>query len=300
MQKMRLMATAAIVSLALAGCGGSGGDSAGGSSSSTTGSGGSASTQAAQINGLVKPGTLILATAGNFPPFTMIGSDGKVQGYSIDIGAAVAQRLNLKFESPTIDFVAELQGLSAGKYDLADSGIWPTKERQKQFLFTTPVASTGFVATTLKQNLDKVKGLEGDDLKGLRVGAIQGSTREAWLLDNKDKLGYASYKGYPGASQAQLDLRNGRIDLIVDDPLLALYYVQNNPGEITTAGAVILEHPLSLALNLKATDVQKAVAGAIEDLKKDGTILKLQKKYWGKAIPVPDDINAEPPYKTLG
>jgi ABC-type amino acid transport substrate-binding protein len=290
MQAKRLMAAAMVIGLALAGCGGSG-------DKSTTG-GGEGTGTATQIQGLVKPGTLILATTGNFPPFTMVGADGKVQGYSLDIGQEVADRLGLKFESQTVDFVAELQGLTAGKYDLADSGIWPTKERQSQFLFTVPVASTGFVATTLKGNLSKVTGL--DDIKGLKVAAVQGSTREAWLLDNKDKLGYASYKGYPGASQALLDLKNNRIDLIVDDPLLAYYYIKQNPGDVTTAGEVTQEHPLSLALNLKATDVQTAVNKALKEMLDDGTMLKLQKKYWDRAIPVPAGINDQPPYPTLG
>lgn len=285
MQTKRLMAAVMIIGLALGGCGGS----------DTTSSGDT--DEGAQIEGLVKPGTLIMATTGNFPPFTFIGTDGEVQGYSIDIGEELAERLGLEFESPTVDFVAELQGLAAGKYDLADSGIWPTEERQEEFLFSVPVASTGFVATTLNDNLDKVTGL--DDLEGLRVGAVQGSTREEWLIENEDSLGYASYKGYPGASQALLDLENARIDLIVDDPLLALYYIKENPGEVTTAGDVTLEHPLSLALNIEATDVQTAVDEVLAEMIEDGTLLELQEKYWDGAIPVPADINDEPPYPTL-
>lgn len=285
MQTKRLMATVMIIGLALGGCGGSDATTSGDTDEGT------------QIEGLVKPGTLIMATTGNFPPFTFIGTDGEVQGYSIDIGEELAERLGLEFESPTVDFVAELQGLAAGKYDLADSGIWPTEERQEEFLFSVPVASTGFVATTLNDNLDKVTGL--DDLEGLRVGAVQGSTREEWLIENEDSLGYASYKGYPGASQALLDLENARIDLIVDDPLLALYYIKENPGEVTTAGDVTLEHPLSLALNIEATDVQTAVDEVLAEMIEDGTLLELQEKYWDRAIPVPADINDEPPYPTL-
>lgn len=248
------------------------------------------------VKGLVKQGELTLATSGNFPPFTFIDrKTGKVTGFSIDLGKEIADRLGLTLTTPTVDFVAELQGLASGRYDLADSGIWPNAERQKQFLFTPPVASTGFVATTLTKNLDRVKGL--DDIRGLRAGVIQGSTREQWATENKGKLAYKSLRAYPGAAQAVQDLRNGGIDLIIDDPLLALYYIQQNPGVIVTAGATVESHPLSMAFRKNNTTLQTKVNGVLTQLIKDGTVGKLQTKYWGKCVPTPGDINARPPYQ---
>jgi ABC-type amino acid transport substrate-binding protein len=288
-----LIAAGLVPVLALAACGGDSGSGSSGGAASTKSSGGGG-----DVPGLVKSGTLTLATTGNFPPFTMVGaSSGKVEGFSVDLGNEIAKRLGLKLTTPTVDFVAELQGLSAGRYDIADSGIWPDPERQKQFLFTPPVASTGFVATTLKQNLGRVKGLP--DVKGLRIGAVQGSTREQWAVQNKAKLGYKSLRAYPGASQAVQDLQNGGIDMIVDDPLLAYYYIKQNPGQITTAGKTILAHPLSMAFKNGNTQVQQKVNGVLQKMLDDGTVSQLQKKYWGRCIPTPTDINAKPPYKNL-
>lgn len=245
---------------------------------------------------LVREGTLTLATTGNFPPFTLMDQKtGKVTGYSIDLGKAIADRLGLTLATPTVDFVAELQGLSSGRYDLADSGIWPDAKRQREFLFTQPVASTGFIATTLTKNLGKVKGL--DDVSGMRVGVIQGSTREQWATENKGKLGYKTMRAYPGAAQAVQDLRNGGIDLIIDDPLLALYYMKQNPGVVTTAGRELEPHPLSMALRKGNAKLQGEINGAMAELMKDGTVAKLQKKYWGRCIGTPDDINSKPPYR---
>lgn len=249
-----------------------------------------------KVEGLVKSGTLTLATTGNFPPFTFVDQKtGAVKGFSIDLGDAVAKRLGLRLANPTVDFAAELQGLSSGRYDLADSGIWPDAARQKQFLFTPAVASTGFVATTLAKNRGRVTGLT--DVKGLRLGAVQGSTREQWATENKSKLDYKSFRAYPGASQAVQDLRNGGIDLIVDDPLLAFYYMKQNPGVIVTVGDTILSHPLAMAFKKDNAALQRQVNGQLSKLLADGTVAKLQKKYWGRCIPTPDDINAKPPYK---
>ncbi|MDX2381977.1 MAG: transporter substrate-binding domain-containing protein, partial [Acidimicrobiia bacterium] len=96
------------------------------------------------VPGLVEEGKLIVVTTGNFPPFTAIDPDtGDNVGYTIDIVREVADRLGLELELPTVDFVAELEGLDQGLYDIADSGIWPTEERQESFLFSRPMTSTG-------------------------------------------------------------------------------------------------------------------------------------------------------------
>lgn len=252
-------------------------------------------TTAAAIPGLVKPGYLTLATAGNYPPFSYFNSSGKLTGYSISIGEILAQKLGLKLATPTVDYAAELAGVESGRFDMGDSGIWPNAANRSKFLFTIPDASTGFVATVLAKNASKYpNGL--NDLKGLRVGAVAGSTREQWALANKATLGYASYTGYPGISQALLALENGSMQLFIDDPLVAAYNEKVHPGLITTTGPIIQSHPLAIAIRQSDTVLQKKVNAIMKKMVQDGTIAKLQKKYWGKLIPTPSFDTQQPPY----
>ena len=143
---------------------------------------------AADVPGLVTDGKLIVVTTGNFPPYTSIDADsGENVGYTIDIVREVANRLGLELELPTVDFVAELEGLSQGLYDIADSGIWPTAERQESFLFSRPMTSTGIIAQVRAEDAGSA-GLA--DLTGLNAGGIQGSskrriswiTRRSWVM----------------------------------------------------------------------------------------------------------------------
>jgi ABC-type amino acid transport substrate-binding protein len=241
-----------------------------------------------------EPGKLILVTTGNFPPFTMISETGEVQGYSIDLGKEIADRLGLELETPTVDWSAELQGLASGLYDIADSGVWPTQERQDQgFLFSRPVTSTGFVAEVAVGN-ENMAGL--DDLSGMKVGAVQGSTREMWLIEEEATLGYDEYLGFAGAAEARQALQQGRIDLIVADPLVTGYYIATNPDEVAFAGPTTHEHPLSLVFQAGKTELQAAVNEVLDEMLADGTIGELQIKWFSRCVPVPNDINAEPPY----
>jgi len=82
-------------------------------------------TASSDVPGLVEEGKLLVVTTGNFPPYTMINeASGDNEGYSIDLAREVADRLGLELELPTVDFVAEMEGLASGLYDIADSGIW--------------------------------------------------------------------------------------------------------------------------------------------------------------------------------
>ncbi|MDX2379611.1 MAG: ABC transporter substrate-binding protein, partial [Acidimicrobiia bacterium] len=251
---------------------------------------------ASGVPGLVEDGKLIVVTTGNFPPFTSIDPDsGDNVGYTIDIVREVADRLGLELELPTVDFVAELEGLDQGLYDIADSGIWPTEERQESFLFSRPMTSTGIVAQVRTEDAGSA-GLA--DLTGLDVGGIQGSSQEAYLLDNETALGYASYSGFAGAGEALTALKQGRVAALSQDTLVAGFASVNDP-ELAVAGPTVAAHPLSLAFQLGNEAKRDAIDVALDEIIADGTLAEIQKTWFNSCIPVPDDNNQPEPYTTM-
>lgn len=248
------------------------------------------------VPGLVEDGKLIVVTTGNFPPFTAIDPDsGDNVGYTIDIVREVANRLGLELELPTVDFVAELEGLSQGLYDIADSGIWPTPERQESFLFSRPMTSTGIVAQVRAEDAD-TPGLA--DLTGRNAGGIQGSSQEAYLLENEVELNYSSYSGFSGAGEGLTALKQGRVDALSQDTLVAGFASVNDP-ELAVAGPTVAAHPLSLAFQLGNEGKRDAVDVVLNELIADGTLAEIQKTWFNTCIPVPGDNNAEGPYTEL-
>ena len=249
-----------------------------------------------EVPGLVEEGKLIVVTTGNFPPYTAINPDtGDNEGYTIDIAKVIAERLGLELELPTVDFVAELEGLSQGLYDIADSGIWPTPERQESFAFSRPMTSTGIIAQVRAEDADSA-GL--DDLTGLNAGGIQGSSQEAYLVENEATLGYAEYSGFAGAGEGLTALKQGRVDALSQDSLVAAFAAAND-DELAIAGPTVAAHPLSLAFQLGMEDKRDAVDAVLNEMIEDGTLAEIQKEWFGQCIPVPDDINAVEPYTEL-
>jgi len=290
----RLVALLAALALLAAACG-SDDDTASDEEEDTTTTEGETAAPA-EVPGLVEEGKLIVVTTGNFPPFTSIDPDsGENVGYTIDIVREVADRLGLELELPTVDFVAELEGLSQGLYDIADSGIWPTPERQESFLFSRPMTSTGIVAQVRAEDADSA-GL--GDLTGLNVGGIQGSSQEAYILENEAELNYESYSGFAGAGEGLTALKQGRVDALSQDTLVAGFASVNDP-ELAVAGPTVAAHPLSLAFQLGMEGKRDAVDAALNEIIADGTLAEIQKTWFNTCIPVPDDNNQEGPYTTL-
>jgi cystine transport system substrate-binding protein len=293
----RLLAVMAALAL-LAGACGSDDDTSTDAATTTTAAPDDTTTAApaADVPGLVEEGKLIVVTTGNFPPFTSIDPDtGDNVGYTIDIVREVATRLGLELELPTVDFVAELEGLSQGLYDIADSGIWPTAERQESFLFSRPMTSTGIVAQVRAADA----GTDGlGDLTGLNAGGIQGSSQEAYLLDNAATLGYAEYFGFAGAGEGLTALKQGRVDALSQDTLVAGFASVNDP-ELGVAGPTVAAHPLSLAFQLGMEGKRDAVDAALNEIIADGTLAEIQKTWFNSCIPVPSDNDQEGPYTTM-
>ena len=249
---------------------------------------------------LVTPGTLTLVTTGNFPPFTRINEEsGDVEGYSLDVGAEVASRLGLDFATPTVDFVAELECLQSGLYDIADSGIWPTQERQAAgFAFSRPMTSAGFIALVRTGSAGELAaGLEMD-MAGLKVGAIQGSIHEQWTIENEATLGYDEYVPFAGAAEAFTGLKQGRVDMVTSDSVLASFNANEDP-ELEVVGATINAHPLSMTFRQDSQPLIDAINPVLEAMLSDGTLAEIQLKWFGRCLAVPDDINQEPPYDKL-
>jgi ABC-type amino acid transport substrate-binding protein len=223
-------------------------------------------------------------------------ASGDNEGYSIDLAREVADRLGLELELPTVDFVAEMEGLASGLYDIADSGIWPNEERQESgFVFSRPMTSTGIIAQVLTENEDTA-GFA--NVTGLIIGGIQGSSQEKFILDNEAELGYDEYLGFQGAAEATTGLRQGRVDLLVADSLLAGFAAVQN-DDLSVAGPTILAHPLSFTFQEGNEGKRDAIDVVINEMIADGTVAELQQKWFGRCIPIPDDINQVEPYTTM-
>jgi len=259
MRKIQTMGAVGIMAAALlAGCGG-GSDAADGPLDD------------AVVNG----GKLVFSTSGNYAPFTFADKSGKVSGYDVEVCEEIARRLDLKPEPKVVTFNQTIAGVEAGQYDMACTGVALTPERasSKSFKVTEPtgVGGTG-VLVLAKSSFQTV-----DDLRGKRHGEASGASQGKDVEAAVD--GDIKTTQYPGSAEQILALKSGRIDAMSVNALVAAYYAKND-DELRALPPINPGSQVQI-VSKKSQELVDAVNDAIDQMWEDGTLGKLQEKYFG-------------------
>jgi polar amino acid transport system substrate-binding protein len=209
------------------------------------------------------------------PPFEFKNADGQFEGFEVDIVTEAAKRAGLTTNIADYGFQALFAGTTSKRIDVAISSITITPERLQSQSFTQPYydSDMGVAAKTD----GAVKGLA--DLKGKIVGVLSGSTGEKWSKENQAAQGFTEIKGYNTQQDLLLDLNAGRVDGAVSDIPGMEYAFTKMQGlgvveRIKTGEQYGLmmtkDHPLLGKLN-----------DALTEMKKDGTMAAIHKKWFG-------------------
>ena len=129
-------------------------------------------------------GTLRLGVEGAYPPFSELGTDGKLKGFDIDIGMALCERMKLKCELVQAEFDAMIPALRAKKFDAIIASMSITPERLKAVDFSDKYYNT---PARVVVRADATFAVTPDGLKGKKIG-VQRTTIH-------DRYATATFKG---------------------------------------------------------------------------------------------------------
>ena len=158
-----------------------------------------------------------------WPPMELLDDNKQIVGFDVDMIHAICKEVGLEAEFRNVAWDGIFAGVAAGSYDLVASGVTITPERQKAFLFTEPYYNVSQII--VMQNGQSAKGFE--DLKGKKVGGQIGTT--GVFVAQKCGVEF-TLREYDDVGLAMQDLVNGRIDAVVCDSPVALYYANKKEG----------------------------------------------------------------------
>jgi arginine/lysine/histidine transporter system substrate-binding protein len=216
---------------------------------------------------------LIVGTSGDFPPFTYV-ENGKLVGFDVDLVEEIAARLGKKIELKNMPFSTLLPSLQLGNLQVVASGVTETPERAQQVLFTTPyIENNPLVIVSLPASPAKTI----QDLFGKEVIVNDGYTADLYM----SKITGPLIKRLKSPADAFLALKSGRAFAFVTAqntiaPVLAQYGSQ----AFHLAAISDTEEPASLAIAPQYKTLQAQIQKAQDDMKQDGTLEQLKKK-WG-------------------
>ncbi|MCL2655666.1 MAG: ABC transporter substrate-binding protein [Coriobacteriia bacterium] len=246
-------------------------------------------TPATSVLPTLTPGKLTVATGQPaYSPWVENNKPESKEGFEAALAYAIAEKMGFQ-DSDVVwvrtDFEAAIApGPKTFDFNLQQYSVTP--ERQKAVDFSTPYyTTTQAIISKADSKFASAKSLA--DLKAAKVGVASGSTS----LTLARKLFGAKVATFNDNDTAIQALSVGQIDCVVADMPTAWYMTsaQLDNGKIIgelpsgdTAGDQLA------ALLPKGSKLTTPVSNAIDDLKKDGTIDKLEEQWLrsGGSIPV--------------
>lgn len=142
-------------------------------------------------------------------------------GFEVDIVNKLAEEMNVDPVFVQNQWDGLIAGLSRDDYDIAINGLEITEDRKDQVLFSKPYYIT-YEQLVVNKGTYGISSL--DDLIGKTAGALENSLAERIL----NSIPGITVKSYEGEVNAFSDMQNNRLDAVLVDAPIALYYASWN------------------------------------------------------------------------
>ncbi|MFJ6695142.1 ABC transporter substrate-binding protein [Streptomyces sp. NPDC091272] len=244
------------------------------------------------------PGALATQTAGKltvgtdkpaYAPWFKDDKPSNGQGYESAVAYAVAERLGYRKDDLVWQTVAFNNAFAPGakKFDFDLNQISISEQRKKAVDFSSGYYDVRQTVVALKSS--KAAGAKSvADLKDVKLGAQVGTTS----LDVINDLIKPSQQPavYQKNDFAKAALKNGQVDAIVVDLPTAFYITGAEVPEAAVvgqfAGTPGKAEQFGLVLD-KGSALTGCVTGAVDALRKDGTLARLEKQWLADAVDAP-------------
>lgn len=218
---------------------------------------------------------LTFAMEPSYPPFETTNEKGEIIGFDVDVANAICQEIQVtcKFKSETFDSL--IPSLKAKRFDAAISAIDITNARAKQVLFSDAYydSSASYVALKGKATLESAKN----------IGVQNGTTFQQYTVAETKQY---SPKSYASLQNAILDLKSGRIDIILGDTAVLSDMISKEP-EIQFIGEKVTNkkyfgNGLGIAMHKSNKDLAAQLNKGLAAIKANGEYQKIYDKWMTK------------------
>lgn len=252
------------------------------------------------------PNVLVVATAGDMPPFNYYDENNNLVGFDIDVANEIGKRLNKKVEFNIISSSRFVPMLTSNRIDMVVSALDRLPEIENIISYTEPYmyAITFFAVRgdNPDAKISSVYEVNGTDQL---IGVTNGTYAVKHL---KDDLGLGENMSiYPSRTDLYIALNSNKIIGILADED-ELVFINNKLNKISensslknastnaTAGKDYLriadpanpdyDHYISIAVNKNNKQLLQQLNQIIKKMKEDGTLSKIGLK-WLNREPFP-------------
>ncbi len=250
------------------------------------------------VSGPIQAETFRVGMECTYAPFNYKNTDGELVGYDVDVAKGVARIIGADLEFVCQEWDGMIPALLANKFDLVIASMSITEKRLEKMDFSGPYRfSTGQLVGSEKIDrklFDDAGNPIPENFKGLKVGLERATTYSNWF---EEVLPDAEVVLYDSNEALYLDLRNGRTDIIMTNPMKAhLRFLSQEEGSgFKLIGPTVDEEKyfgigVGIGLRQGQPELKERLNAALKELINSGELeshalkyfpFKLHKDEWG-------------------
>lgn len=223
-------------------------------------------------------GVFRIGTEGTYAPFTYHDDAGKLTGFDVELGAEIARRLGVKPQFIESKWDGLIAGLDVNRYDAVINEVAITDARKAKYDYSDPYITSYAVLLVASDNTS-IRSF--DDLKGRKSANT--------LTSNLGKIAAAHGAEIipaQGFNESIELLSSGRVDATINDSLTFLDFTKRAPDAKVKMVAVDTSPDSSdksaVLIRKGNPQLRAAINKALGDIRKDGTYVKISRKYFGR------------------
>lgn len=218
---------------------------------------------------------IVIGLDPTFAPIGFVDENGEFAGFDIDLAREYGERYGKEIEFKAINWDTKEIDLNNNNITLVWNGLTHTKERAEAMELSDKYLDDNLVLVSLKET--KYETFE--DLKGKNVAVQVNSSSEKLATENA-KL-FKEIKSYPDYNQAMLNLKNGNVDAVLIDEIVARYISKKENINIYVSSNILEQADFAIAAKKGNTELIAEINKFLAEAKADGTIDKLEEKWLG-------------------
>lgn len=234
---------------------------------------------------LVEDGKLTMSINATIPPRQFIDTDGNLKGMHPELGNEIARRLCLEPKYMNVGFEVQIPGLANRRWDMVNTGMYYTQERSKIMQMVPYVVNALAIVVENGNPL----GVDGyDDLAGQPVGTEIAGFADKLIREINDEqvaggMEPMRIQAFNSFAEAFAALGAGQVRAVFGPDATAHYYAERGQFNVGASG-LNPGLPSSFGFDAPNVELANAVAGALEDMKADGTYERIMGAYGATTI----------------
>lgn len=224
-------------------------------------------------------GVLRIGITGNYYPMNFYDPEhDQESGLNVEIAREACRRLGVKPAFQRIFWPEKFQELASGRIDCIWSGMTITPERKDLVLFTEPYMENRQVI--LVQDSSRFRHIA--DLAGKRISILAGSSVQRQVQTHPALGDSTEINPQINHYLALLLLFDGKVDAIAIDEAIAasmMGYTNGKTKRLRMLDEDFGSEQFGVAFRKADRSLRNRLQGVLADMRKDGTLGKIEKKW---------------------